>query len=532
MKKITLIILLLTPICFTYGQLDRLVTLRNVNAGKGTAFAKHKKAVLGSQALQMVGIVGSNTVGVGGTISFSGAIPGGTWSSSSAAIATVDPASGLVTGVGPGSCTITYTTGGTSTTINITVVTVAPISGNTQISVGGTTMLHNATPGGTWSTSNSAVASIITTEGILTGCRVTGAATGAANITYTTSGGTATVAVNVGALSAIAGPTTVKVGKTIHLSNAAGVGVWTPSNATATVDGSGSVEGISEGIDTITYTNGSNATTIAITITSKNLDQNNINVSSQPTLTLPDIFSGNNSSINYVPYINFIGGYCFADTITTKKSPILLSANANFFTGGISQFTSKKQVFNSYLTPEASTWGVNLVDFTLGAPLKPKKGTHNLAGRIQLDFLGKKLATFDSLSGKNANNASSMSTHVKFGLEYMPFTDFLKIYLNVNVLYSVTNIDTLQSYFKLSSTKALAFWDFGVRLPVTLASGSLASNSGSTSSTSFYVDVNFIPIVGQMQPYYATNDKLIMSLKVGIIQNIGIKTASLKTQTP
>jgi gliding motility-associated-like protein len=64
----------------------------------------------------------SSTTIVGGTIQLTHTAPGGVWSSSSDAIATVNDSTGLVTGVSGGTAVISYTLCGLSTTIPINVL--------------------------------------------------------------------------------------------------------------------------------------------------------------------------------------------------------------------------------------------------------------------------------------------------------------------------------------------------------------------------------------------------------------------------
>ena len=94
----------------------------------------------------------------------------GTWTSSDASIATVHPITGLVTGVAAGGATITYTVFGNSPCSNATAtrtvtVTAAPnagtLSGNNAICVNGTTVLASSgSTGGTWTSSNTNVATL------------------------------------------------------------------------------------------------------------------------------------------------------------------------------------------------------------------------------------------------------------------------------------------------------------------------------------------------------------------------------------
>ena len=156
---------------------------------------------------------------------------------------------------------ITHTSTG-ATTQNVAVSgtvnplpTVATITGTTTACVGGTTTLSNATAGGTWSSSNTSVATI-NASGV-----VTGVAAGTTTISYavTTAGcmttQTTTVTINANpTVAAITGTTTTVVGGTITLSNATAGGTWSSSNTSiATVNASGVVTGVAAGTATISY---------------------------------------------------------------------------------------------------------------------------------------------------------------------------------------------------------------------------------------------------------------------------------------
>src|SRR6185295_1344728 len=74
--------------------------------------------------------------------------PGGTWSSSNTAIATVGLSSGDVYGVTAGTVTITYTLGASYVTTSYTVYPAAPapITGASTFCVGVSSQLSDATP--------------------------------------------------------------------------------------------------------------------------------------------------------------------------------------------------------------------------------------------------------------------------------------------------------------------------------------------------------------------------------------------------
>ncbi len=147
-------------------------------------------------------ISGPSAVCEGATVTLSNAVTGGAWSSSNTGIATIN-ATGNTTGVLPGSATISYTTGpGCVSTMPFTVNAIpVAITGTTTLCAGGsTTTLADATSGGSWSTSNPAIASVNSATGV-----VTGVTAGTATITYDRFGCyvTTTVTVNPQAASVI-----------------------------------------------------------------------------------------------------------------------------------------------------------------------------------------------------------------------------------------------------------------------------------------------------------------------------------------
>jgi len=124
------------------------------------------------------------------------------------------------------------------------------IMGASGICIGSSVTLSNATGGGSWSSSNTSVASIGSSSGV-----VTSVATGTAVISYTVGSDVTILKLSVNPLpSSIAGATSVCGGSTITLSDAGG-GKWSSSNTTvATVGTTGIVTGKLAGTTTITYT--------------------------------------------------------------------------------------------------------------------------------------------------------------------------------------------------------------------------------------------------------------------------------------
>ena len=127
-----------------------------------------------------------------------------------------------------------------------------PITGPGSLCTGSSVTLTDLLAGGTWTSSNTAVATVGST-GI-----VTGVSAGTATINYTPAcGNAASKPITVNASPAIpAGSSTVCTGSTITLTDASGSGTWGSSDvSTATVgSGTGVVTGIAAGNADITFT--------------------------------------------------------------------------------------------------------------------------------------------------------------------------------------------------------------------------------------------------------------------------------------
>ncbi len=211
-------------------------------------------------------ITGTATVCEGSSTTLSNAVSGGIWSSSNTSTATV--AGGVVAGVAAGTATISYTLGAScSVTMNVTVnLSPASITGTTDVCLGLTTALSDITAGGTWTSSNSTVATVGSGTGL-----VSGLSGGITTIAYTIGDGcfaSATVTVNLSA-PPITGTPSVCVGLTTNLSDPSGGGTWSSSNTSVATVGSGTgiVSGAAIGTATITYTIGLSCnSTISVTV--------------------------------------------------------------------------------------------------------------------------------------------------------------------------------------------------------------------------------------------------------------------------
>lgn len=224
--------------------------------------------------LPVAGIIsGPSLVCSGGAdVTLTASLPGGVWGSTNSN-ATV--AGGVVHGVTAGADTITYSkTNGCGTDIATKGITIelAPvagsISGPSSVCAGQSVTLSETATGGVWSTSNAraAVADSV----------VTGISQGSVTISYTVTNSCGTVhALHLMVIDTlppagvISGPPSVCTGTDITLTASVSGGVWSATNANATVSG-GIVSGIALGADTIIYTTtnicGTNATLKSIVV--------------------------------------------------------------------------------------------------------------------------------------------------------------------------------------------------------------------------------------------------------------------------
>ncbi|MES2703270.1 MAG: T9SS type A sorting domain-containing protein [Bacteroidota bacterium] len=200
---------------------------------------------------------GTAAVTTGATTALTNATTGGTWSSSSAGVATVST-SGMVTGIAAGTATISYTvTNGCGTAVATRVVTVSgattgPISGTATVCVGSYSTLSSSITGGTWSSTASYVASV-TSAGVIYGVTA-----GTTTIKYTKGTTVNTKVVTVNPLpkaGTVTGIATVAAGGNTTLANAAAPGgAWICTNpAVAAVAATGVVTGVAAGTTPVSY---------------------------------------------------------------------------------------------------------------------------------------------------------------------------------------------------------------------------------------------------------------------------------------
>ncbi len=206
-------------------------------------------------------ILGTATLCAGSTTALSDPAVGGIWSSGSPTVCSVD-GTGVVTGLGSGTATISYTLtnscGSNSATRVVTVnaVSAGTITGAGSLCSGSSISLGDAVSGGAWSSGAPGIATVGST-GLVTGVSV-----GTAIISYSitnscgTASATAVVTVNLSASAGtITGTATVCAGSTTDLTDAVSGGSWISGNTlVATVGSTGIVTGVAAGTTTIYYT--------------------------------------------------------------------------------------------------------------------------------------------------------------------------------------------------------------------------------------------------------------------------------------
>ncbi|MBX2907868.1 MAG: Ig-like domain-containing protein [Taibaiella sp.] len=201
-------------------------------------------------------ITGPHDMCYGQTRTLSNAISGGVWSSSNASIASVDPSTGVVTGVNYGNATITYVLStGCFSTYDVTVNPIpSAIIGPIQVCEGETRFYSNAFSGGTWTSSDITLATIDTFSGAL--LALSG---GTMQVTYTLGTGcNAMKDVTINSLPVvITGPTQVCEQDTVYEFSGPSGGIWSASTANVSIDAlTGQTVGVFAGNTTISYTLG------------------------------------------------------------------------------------------------------------------------------------------------------------------------------------------------------------------------------------------------------------------------------------
>ena len=210
---------------------------------------------VGFSSFAAAAISGTMSVCAGSATTLTDTTLGGTWYSLDPSVATVNPSTGVVSGVSAGTVMISYDLGlGGADTAVVTVYAMpSAIAGITPVCSGSTISLSSTPSGGTWSLSPTSVATINDTDGV-----VSGIVSGTAIASYTLTGGcSVTGIINVDPLpGGVTGMGIICIGSSTTLTDATGSGSWSSSDpSTAFIDAtSGLVLGSTAGFATISYT--------------------------------------------------------------------------------------------------------------------------------------------------------------------------------------------------------------------------------------------------------------------------------------
>ncbi len=200
---------------------------------------------------------------------FSSTLTGGSWTSASPSVATINASNGTITPISSGSAIMTYTIPGigvcpSATGTRTVVITDPPqtgiLSGTQSICSNGTTTFTSTQGGGTWTSSASGIAAINNTSGV-----ITPVAAGTATMTYTVTGtGGCSDATDTRTVTITANPTagTLSGTQNICLNNNTNIfsstvagGTWSSSdNTIASINNSGLITPVSAGTTAMTYT--------------------------------------------------------------------------------------------------------------------------------------------------------------------------------------------------------------------------------------------------------------------------------------
>ncbi len=162
----------------------------------------YKATVMKFSTIPVAAISGDSTLCVGANASLSDVTAAGTWTSSDPGVVTVTPGTGILTGLIAGTATITYSVSGSTATMGVTVYPLPSagsiMSGSSVVCADSAIVLTDGVSGGTWSSGNTAIATVSTAGS------VSGVSAGGVIITYSITSafgcvGVATMAVTVDA---------------------------------------------------------------------------------------------------------------------------------------------------------------------------------------------------------------------------------------------------------------------------------------------------------------------------------------------
>lgn len=267
--------------------------------------------------------------------------------------------------------TVTDACGNTATAA--TTITVTPIAGNVGagiLCVGGTTTLSNPTGGGSWSSSNGAVAVVAPGTGL-----VTGVSAGTTVISYATPLGCyATSVVTVIPMpGSIAGVPAMCVGASTTLTNPIPSGTWSTSAPAIAVVGGGTgvVTGMSSGMAVLTYSTSPGCTATRVVTVYP------LPVITSVTYTNPTTCGASDGSITIH---GLVSGVVYTVSYVHNAIPALLTATANA-SGNIllTGLTAGLYTTIAVKSPQGclTTWSGTITLIDSGSPPVPVAGSNS-----------------------------------------------------------------------------------------------------------------------------------------------------------
>jgi len=255
---------------FAVASIDEFGVVTGRSAGTATIIFRNlatgcysaPSGVITVEANNPISVTGSTDLCRGTPEFMAASVPGGVWTSTNVAVATVDPSSGLVTPVTQGTTTIEYTVTSEicyevgAKDINIFNLPAVNINGPSTICEGSQTILVPGS-GGTWASSDPTVASV-NALGI-----VKGEGGGTATFTFTTTAGCVReLPVDITVIAdpnvTNAGDSTLCINETAQLTSDA-AGLWISSNPlVASVSSSGVVTALRQGVAEFSFVEFSN----------------------------------------------------------------------------------------------------------------------------------------------------------------------------------------------------------------------------------------------------------------------------------
>ena len=402
-------------------------------------------------------ISGPRSVCTGGTVTLTDALPtsGGTWSASNTNVVFTSQgsASAQVTGVTQGTAIITYSTGDT---FNITVNTyISPVTGTPEFCITGTAQFSDATTGGVWSSSNTAIGTIGSASGTLTGIK-----RGSLTITYTLNNACITgdfrtfntlIDTPVNAIGYTSANICINTGT--QFTNTTPGGTWGADlPSIATVSSGGYVTGLANGTTGISYTL---YNTCGITQAAKIIT---VNIPAAPINGPNNIYTSTSTQYNNI----VAGGSWYLDDST--------NASINTSTGILTTSTTAATVVISYIVNNScgSSGSQLTVNISYVNPSPGTQRVYDSLANIQLDQIQ-----------TNTRNTAVNTTDPTYGKSvFVDNTDAVSVFVNQNDGHSVfTSLSPLTQLGKsvfVDNTGRSAFLD-------TTANGVFVDSSGTAA---------------------------------------------------